>query len=127
MARGQKKKGPVSGPGKLSQRTDLSPMAQATSPGGARPYGERKAIEQQVAAAPTPTQGGAPQPQVQQALEQGVFGPTQRPGEPATTGMPFGPGAGPAMQSPVPEDHDAMLRAMIEINPHPDLLRLLHG
>ena len=83
---------PVSGPGKLSQRTDMVPS------GGA--YGDRKAIVQQMQGAPM-----AKNPQPTQSLPQlpmpspkpvtDLFAPTTRPNEPVTAGSPLGPGPGP--------------------------------
>jgi hypothetical protein len=94
----------VSGPGKFSVREDL-PASQN--------YGDRKAMAEQIAGAPTartPDVRGLPIGQVQDAArsaapQEGVtplFAPTQRPGEPITTGIAMGAGAGPevlAMQS----------------------------
>ena len=86
----------VSGPGKFSVRTDL-PASQN--------YGDRKAMQEQIAGAPTartPDVRGLPTGQVRAAAQsapQGeltpLFAPTPRPGEPITTGIAMGPGAGP--------------------------------
>lgn len=127
MARGKKKTtakpGPVSGPGRLSQRTDMAPtnVPAFASPTGERPYGERKAVEAQAAGAPMEKDPFA------QRVDEGVFGATQRPGEPPTAGAPFGPGRTPPMGNPIPDDDDAMIRAMYEVYPHPALLELLRG
>lgn len=116
MARGKKKStaprdpAPVSGPGALSRRTDSPPVY--ASPQGERPYGERKAVEQQAQAAP-----------MYRSVEEGVFGPTERPEQPPTAGAPFGPGRTPS--NPVPDDPNVMLRAIYEVYPHPDIYRLL--
>lgn len=74
---------PVSGPGRLSQRTDMIPS------GGA--YGERKEMMETLAAGnrATPAQPSAPAPKVT-----GLFAPTEMPQEPVTTGNPLGAGAG---------------------------------
>lgn len=79
---------PVSGPGRLSQRTDMIPS------GGA--YGERKAMVEQIAAGnrATPEQPAAPAPKVT-----GLFAPTEMPQEPVTTGNPLGAGAGPEVMN----------------------------
>jgi len=86
MARGGYRKpanpAPVSGPGKLSRRTDgKQPVMDMT--GGK--YGESKALREMQSAAPmAQTQSIAPVTD--------IFAPTQRPEEPVTAGMPFGAG-----------------------------------
>lgn len=63
-------------------------------------YGEQKALTEQQQAAPLP-KAGVPQAQPQRPRRPmpnvDVFGATQRPTEPVTAGLPFGPGAGPAI------------------------------
>lgn len=86
MARGGYRKpanpAPVSGPGKLSRRTDgAQPVMNMT--GGT--YGENKALREMQSAAPM-AQVQAVQPVTD------IFAPTQRPDEPVTAGMPFGAG-----------------------------------
>ena len=86
----------VSGPGKFSVRTDL-PASQN--------YGDRKAMAEQIAGAPTartPDVRGLPTGQVQAAAQAApqapvteLFAPTQRPNEPVTSGVAVGPGPGP--------------------------------
>ena len=86
----------VSGPGKFSVRTDL-PASQN--------YGDRKAMQEQIAGAPTartPDVRGLPTGQVQAAAQAApqapvteLYAPTQRPGEPITSGVAVGPGPGP--------------------------------
>lgn len=86
----------VSGPGKFSVRTDL-PASEN--------YGDRKAMQEQIAGAPTartPDVRGLPTGQVQAAAQAapqppvtGLFAPTQRPDEPITSGVAVGPGPGP--------------------------------
>lgn len=86
----------VSGPGKFSVRTDL-PASQN--------YGDRKAMQEQIAGAPTARTAdirGLPTGQVQAAAQAApqapvteLFAPTQRPGEPVTSGVAVGPGPGP--------------------------------
>lgn len=103
MARGGYRKpnnpAPVSGPGKLSRRTDGGPgskQAMREMTGGK--YGENKALMEQQQGAPL---AGSPVPNPQVTLSSsnaakpavtGLFAPTQRPDEPVTAGMPFGPG-----------------------------------
>ena len=86
----------VSGPGKFSVRTDL-PASQN--------YGDRLAMQEQIAGAPTartPDVRGLPTSQVQAAAQAApqppiteLFAPTQRPNEPITSGVAVGPGPGP--------------------------------
>ena len=86
----------VSGPGKFSVRTDL-PASQN--------YGDRKAMAEQIAGAPTartPDVRGLPTGQVQAAAQAApqapitdLYAPTQRPNEPVTSGISLGAGPGP--------------------------------
>jgi hypothetical protein len=86
----------VSGPGKFSVRTDL-PASQN--------YGDRKAMQEQIAGAPTARTEdvrGLPTGQVQAAAQAAqqppvteLYAPTQRPNEPITSGVAVGPGPGP--------------------------------
>ena len=75
---------PVSGPGALSQRTD---MMTASNP---NVYGDRKATEELMAGAPMAKQPAPRQPNVT-----GLFAPTEFPNEPVTSGSPLGAGPGP--------------------------------
>jgi len=86
----------VSGPGKFSVRTDL-PASQN--------YGDRKAMQEQIAGAPTARTAdvrGLPTGEVQSAAQAApqapvteLYAPTQRPNEPITSGVAVGPGPGP--------------------------------
>jgi hypothetical protein len=86
----------VSGPGKFSVRTDL-PASQN--------YGDRKAMAEQIAGAPTARTAdvrGLPTGQVQAAAQAApqapvtqLFAPSERPNEPITSGVAVGPGPGP--------------------------------
>jgi hypothetical protein len=86
----------VSGPGKFSVRTDL-PASQN--------YGDRKAMQEQIAGAPTARTAdvrGLPTGEVQAAAQAApqvpvteLYAPTQRPDEPITSGVAVGPGPGP--------------------------------
>ena len=86
----------VSGPSKFSVRTDLPPSEN---------YGDRKAMQEIIAGAPTartPDVRGLPTGQVQAAAQAApqeqvtpLFAPSQRPGEDIMTGNKLGPGAGP--------------------------------
>ena len=75
---------PVSGPGALSQRTDMMTNSDPNV------YGDRKATEQLMSAAPMAKQ----QPVKSSPLTE-LFAPTAKPNEPVTTGNPLGAGAGP--------------------------------
>jgi hypothetical protein len=86
----------VSGPGKFSVRTDL-PASQN--------YGDRKAMQEQIAGAPTARTAdvrGLPTGQVQAAAQAApqapvteLYAPSERPNEPITSGVAVGPGPGP--------------------------------
>jgi hypothetical protein len=100
------KPAPVSGPGALSRRTDGGPTqaAQRISSGGK--YGERKALRELQSSAPmqgnpipnTSTPNIAPSPAQATPVSPltKLFDQTQRPNEPITAGMSFGPGNTPA-------------------------------
>jgi len=65
------------------------------------PYGEQQALTQQQQAAPLPKDTT---PQAQPAMrrpipQMDVFAQTQRPSEPVTSGLPFGPGVTPMTTS----------------------------
>ena len=98
---------PVSGPGKLSRRTDGGPAqvnAQMTGMG----YGENKDFMQiqegaAMSASPAPrgaakTSQGSPMAAMLGSGAGPLFSDTQRPDEPVTAGVNFGPGAGGAAQ-----------------------------
>ena len=100
MARGGYRKpnnpAPVSGPGKLSRRTDGGAGSkQAMKEIRTGKYGESKQLMEQqqgapMAGEPTPNptvQVPRQAPQVTQ-----LFAPTERPNEPVTSGLPFGDG-----------------------------------
>ena len=61
------------------------------------PYGEQKALTEQQQAAPLPKDTTPQaQPTMRRPLPQmDVFAQTQRPTEPVTSGLPFGPGVNP--------------------------------
>jgi len=75
---------PVSGPGKLSQRTDMVNSDPNV-------YGDRKAMQETMSAAPM----AKAQPAPKQPPVTGLFAPTEFPDEPVTAGSPLGAGAGP--------------------------------
>jgi hypothetical protein len=101
---------PVSGPGKLSRRTDGGPSSKSAIQGmremsGGGKYGERKALEETQAGAPmagNPVPQSAPVAPTSSAVPSGpvtgLFDPTERPGEPVTAGLSVGPGESPPRQ-----------------------------
>lgn len=96
MARGGYRKpgnpAPVSGPGALSRRTDGGAGSkQAMKEIRTGKYGESKAIMEQQQGAPM-AGNPAPTPAVAAPTVTGLMQPTERPQEPVTAGMPFGPG-----------------------------------
>lgn len=93
---------PVSGPGKLSRRTDGGPtQAPKLIPSGGK-YGERKALAEQQAAAPMAGNPippmAAPKVAAPVTPVTNLFAPTERPDEPVTAGAPVGAGRTPAPQ-----------------------------
>lgn len=97
MARGGYRKpanpAPVSGPGALSRRTDGGPSQPIREMAGGK-YGERKETAELQASAPMANRR-QPQPMPNRPPITPLLAPTERPDEPITTGMPFGPGPGP--------------------------------
>lgn len=112
---------PVSGPGALSRRTDGGASQPVRVASGGK-YGERQAMESLQQAAPMAAGAGAAPPPPTAPLP-AAFGPTQRPAEPITAGLP----SMPAAQSLAQLDADALLRLMIRRYPHPQLVRLMRG
>lgn len=108
MARGGYRKptnpAPVSGPGQLSERTDGGPGQPVRAMTGGE-YGEATEMEQiqsgasmANSAAQTRNSAAAPAARpMRQAPD--LMAPTDRPGEPLTTGTQGGPGAGPEVLS----------------------------
>lgn len=95
---------PVSGPGALSQRTDM------LTPSDPNVYGDRKATEELMAGARMAKQEPMPTaPPITGLLE-----PTTRPNEPVTAGNPLGAGPGP----------EAIVRPARTFNPTEILTRL---
>jgi hypothetical protein len=92
---------PVSGPGKASRRTDGGPLdmkqnqVEVTGMG----YGENKDLNEiqslaPMSAAPTVPTAGPIMPSAPVAMPTPLTAPTERPTEPVTAGLPFGPGMG---------------------------------
>ena len=125
---------PVSGPGKLSRRTDGGPAqvnAQMTGMG----YGENKdfmQIQEGASMAAAPRSKGpskAPQggPMGAMGGSNPLFSKTQRPDEPVTAGANFGPGAGAAKNTT--DNVDGIANADRNIlRPYlPELMRMVSG
>ena len=90
---------PVSGPGALSRRTDGGPTQAARYMAGGK-YGEGKQMMQMQQSAPMAAQQSVPagKANLNRANLPSITpltAPTERPNEPLTHGMPFGPGGGP--------------------------------
>lgn len=94
---------PVSGPGAMSRRTDGAPGQPVRDPGGL-PYGDNAELRGVQESAPM--SGGRPGEPVNphvplEQMSPDLFAPTDRPDEPVTSGMPFGPG-GNGGEEPIP-------------------------
>jgi hypothetical protein len=141
MARGGYRKpanpAPVSGPGKLSRRTDGGPVQGMKEMAANGVYGERKALAEMQSSAPmqgnpvpnmpTPTVSAAQAAPTQQPMA-GLFDPTQRPSEPITAGMPFGDGSNYPTAMPVQfDDTAAQIRAAYALYPNESLRMLLNA
>lgn len=88
----------VSGIGSMSKRTDLNVSQQPARYISGLPYGQGKATYEQQVAAPM-----AVNPLAEVASEiTPITAPTQRPEEPITAGMDFGPGPGSEILPQVP-------------------------
>lgn len=103
---------PVSGPGRMSRRTDGGPQ-QTTVPMTGMGYGENADFNEMQSAAPlaaapavSNTRARSTSPTGQRAAATPLFAPTQRPEEPITAGAPFGPGPGPEEPAMSPQAED---------------------
>lgn len=126
---------PVSGPGKLSRRTDGGPGSkQAMKEIRTGKYGESKALAEQqkgapMAGSPTPTPAveapvTRPAPNMPQVTP--LFAPTERPNEPVTQGLPFGPGQNAIVDMYNPQKDAANeIRAIYAMYPNPTLARVV--
>lgn len=96
-ARTPRNPAPVSGPGRLSKRTD----GQTTVPMTGMGYGENADFNDIQSSAPlsaSPSlRAGAVEAAAPRTEVTPLFAPTARPDEPITAGAPFGPGAGPSV------------------------------
>ena len=80
-------------------------------------YGQNKAFVAQQQAAPLPVANN-------QVEAPNIFAPTERPGEPVTTGLPIGEGVGPRA---LPDNTDVILQAMYQINPSSNILEIINN
>lgn len=90
---------PVSGPGRLSRRTD----GQAVRPVTGLAYGENQELNTQQGAAPMAgSTVGQPQPPAVAlpGMSPDLYSPTDRPDEPVSAGAASGPGPGPEALGP---------------------------
>lgn len=108
---------PVSGPGRMSRRTDGGPQqtkAEMTGMG----YGENADFQEIQSGAPMAAAPTAPSARSRKGASGSpvsatpLFSPTQRPDEPITAGAPFGPGPGPA--APAPTVNARTIRSMAD-------------
>jgi hypothetical protein len=114
---------PVSGPGRLSKRTDGGPgnAKQPVRWVSGLPYGEGKEMMD--------LQGAAPMSAAPSTPLVSFDAPTDRPNEPVTTGNPMGAGAGPeALPAPAPQNDvvSAVIRAAYARYPSPALGSLVN-
>lgn len=117
----------VSGPGALSARTDGGPSVEYQG----LPYGDNKAVNDQASSAPLAQAGASrartsPRPTSPNGPSD-VFGPTSRPGEAPTEGIPWGPG-GDGVSAPqvgAADRIDLMVREAYRLTRSPHLVRLL--
>lgn len=110
----------VSGPGRLSARTDGGPAQPIRAPSGG-PHGQRKELEDLQRAAPLP----AAEPSIPSGAgiapaqaPGGIFGPTQRPAEDPLRGLD-------AEQRALEADPTEFVRVLYQLYPHPDIARLI--
>lgn len=79
-------------------------------------------------ASPMPTQMRGPEVGADEVPNLGDQ--SNRPSEPVTAGLPYGPGAGPEALGPMPpspvDPVRQVVQAMMMVSPNPDLLRVLN-
>lgn len=137
MPRGGRRQG---APGRAySNRSDLNgPQVLPPTAGPSQQYGQRAAqLAAQRAmpmasgpAAPSPAAGPAPDVRTEAQNFQmpqvtALDAPSERPGEPVTTGLAVGPGAGPEVLPGAPDDTIEQLRAVYRMFPTNDLRELI--
>ena len=86
-------------------------------------YGEQQALTEQQQAAPLPKDTlPQAQPMRRRMPEVDVFAQTQRPSEPVTSGLPFGPGLGPEQT----QDVNQLLYVVYALTNDPAVLNLMN-
>lgn len=115
---------PVSGPGKLSRRTDGFGMPNNTQPPQdvtGLPYGENQEVNEIAGEAPLAAAPAAPR-----ATPLGA--PSDRPEEPVTSGVPIGPGPNEIARPPQQQDDEvaALVRLAYQANPSPELRAMVN-
>lgn len=88
-------------------------------------YGEEAALSRAQDAVPAGPAVTTPPPVVGPDMVPNLNAPTNRPDEPVTAGMPFGPGPGPSEQVPMPDPVVQRLRVMYAAYPSPHIRRML--
>jgi hypothetical protein len=116
----------VSGPGKLSRRTDGGPAQKLRDIPDAK-YGENadfRGLQQSAPLAQQPSPQGQSAPSATQAPEaHGVIPlntPSARPNEPVTTGAAVGPGSGPSalgLPPPAPSGGGSLIDVLSQLQP----------
>ena len=108
---------PVSGPGSLSQRTDMNPIQPGQVPTSQIPN---------VPAAPVPANNAQPRP-VQPITN--LFAPTENPDEPVTAGAPMGMGRNPepATQYGMIQKYMPQLEALATKEDAPESFKIFLG
>lgn len=123
---------PVSGPGALSRRTDGGPTQGAKYMSGGQ-YGEGKNLQElqksaPMAASPRTNVSGSQAAQAVQNMPPitPLSAPTERPNEPMTAGMPFGPGPGPEALAMNPQQRtlSETLAQAVQYDPTGDVAEL---
>ena len=91
-------------------------------------YGEQKALTEQQQAAPLPK---STTPQAKPRFKPNIdlsqvdaFGGTERPNEPVTSGLPFGPGYSP--EQDIVDDPNMILRVLYNVYPDPIFLQMMN-
>lgn len=106
------------------QRSDLRGNAQPVRVAPGQEYGKGAAQQRAQQVIPLPTQ--PPQQRVTADEVPNLFAPTQRPNEPITAGLPFGPGPGPRMdQRAAPNPTSDFIRGLYLRAPTPELRELI--
>jgi len=118
------KPAPVSGPGRLARRTDGGAGEQTRAQMTGMGYGENADFmdiqsSAPLAAAPsvpTTRMRNSPTGQSAAATPTPLFAPSERPEEPVTAGVPFGPGPGPVETVPQGRLADVFRRMAMQGN-----------